>query len=77
MNNVHAFASGKRTPGRRRARPMPGAPLANVFSMVERRQQVHRETPEEQVERLEAVIKEVSYHLLMAVRVITSQRRGD
>lgn len=76
MNNVHTLPSVRRTVGRRRERPMPGAPMADVVSVVERLKHEREVSLEEQVENLEEAINEIARHLLMAVTVITDRRRG-
>jgi hypothetical protein len=69
-SNVH-FIGAPRKAGRRRERPLPDAPLADVLDLSTRREE-RSETAEEQIERFHKVIDEVSHHFLMAARALRS-----
>jgi hypothetical protein len=53
-SNVH-FIGAPRKAGRRRERPLPDAPLADVLDLSTRREE-RSETAEEQIERFHKVI---------------------
>lgn len=68
-SNVHMIGAPRRA-GRRRERPLPDVPLADVLDLVARRRDERGETAEEQNERLHEAINQAAYHLLMAARAL-------
>lgn len=72
-NNVHALPTQKAS-GRRRVRPLPDVPRADVLAIADHIESKHSETPEEQIERLNDTITEIVRHLLGAVDAIQKLR---
>ena len=70
MNNVHMIGVPRKA-GRRRERPLPDAPLADVVSLADRRE-APEETAEDRADRYAKVMNELAHHLLMAVRALKS-----
>ena len=67
-NNVHMIGTPRKA-GRRRERPLPDVPLADVLSLASRRDE-HSETAEERLRAYEAEVLVISRHLLGAVQSI-------
>ncbi|SAL09237.1 hypothetical protein AWB69_00003 [Caballeronia udeis] len=77
MSNVHFIGTPRKT-GRRRERPLPDAPLADVRSLIERLGKMREqrvETPEEKVVKLDKALDNIAYHILQISRIIREQ--GD
>ncbi|WP_086381946.1 hypothetical protein [Caballeronia sordidicola] len=72
MSNVH-FLHVARKAGRRRETALPDVPLADVVDIADYRDDAFEsveETAEERADRLEALMDELSHHLLMAIRTV-------
>jgi hypothetical protein len=66
MNNVHMIGAPRKT-GRRRERPLPDVPLADVISILDG---LRPETPEERLEAYEAEVLAIARHLLGAIQSV-------
>ncbi|MFT4504608.1 hypothetical protein [Caballeronia sp. 15711] len=66
MNNVHMIG-GPRKPGRRRERPIPGIPKAEVLGMATALEK-RKGTSAEQIMRLELTIHDMAAAILTAIR---------
>jgi hypothetical protein len=66
MSNVLAFPAKAKAAGRRRVRPIPDMPMAEVRGMAEAPRHAN---PAAALNDAEA-LREIAYHLLMAVRAI-------
>ena len=66
MNNVHMIGAPRKA-GRRRERPLPDVPMADVISIRDR---LRPETPEERLEAYETEVLAIARHLLGAIQAV-------
>ena len=66
MNNVRMIGVPRKV-GRRRERPLPDVPMADVISIRDR---LRPETPEERLETYEAEVLAIARHLLGAIQAV-------